>query len=351
MLFAEDNRSLTFAVCSSGSSLAEDLEQALIDGGFEKAVQSQPNLQFTVGFPTDFEFHPDSHSIIFEWNGYSCVKKGAVYFFSFANWHILCQLRSLGSSTDILLAFDHHSLTVQIPEQFLRLILMWCLRRLGWFESHAGCVDRQGNGFLLLGHSTAGKSSTVFGLIEQGWNFVSDDSVLVSSLPQESHQPPGFLARSFRRFFALRPETLHWYGTPISGHAHQTVKGKIQFNPSQLWPEQSQSNTRIRFLLALTRTTGQHTRILPLSPEAILTRLIPSSLWLMLDRETSPAHLAVFRTLASSCYGFELQLCPDVLQDRARLASLLDPEHLLRQGVAVRTVSDPCSTSPSSPSN
>lgn len=62
---------------------------------------------------------------------------------------------------------------------FFTLPLMEVMKRNGRFHLHAGCVAREGRGLLIAGPSGSGKSTLTAALITDGWEFVSDDMVLL----------------------------------------------------------------------------------------------------------------------------------------------------------------------------
>src|SRR6266550_1482677 len=70
----------------------------------------------------------------------------------------------------------------------------WCfgllklLRPLGIYTLHAaGLATQDGSGILLVGASGSGKSTLAIGMIREGWNYLSDDAVLLSYESQAVH--------------------------------------------------------------------------------------------------------------------------------------------------------------------
>lgn len=54
------------------------------------------------------------------------------------------------------------------------------LRFHGLYPLHAGAVERDGHGCLIIGSSGSGKSSMAIHLVRRGWGYVADDSVALS---------------------------------------------------------------------------------------------------------------------------------------------------------------------------
>ena len=81
------------------------------------------------------------------------------------------------------------------------------LRRAGLYQFHAGCVlqgENPGNrsAILLVGDSGSGKSTLTATLVRQGWNFVSDDNLMLCE------SAAGIEAWALRRYFTFDEATL-----------------------------------------------------------------------------------------------------------------------------------------------
>jgi hypothetical protein len=76
---------------------------------------------------------------------------------------------------------DHDSASPANVFYFVTVSLILMLRHLGYYAVHAACVERDGQGVLLVGRSDTGKSTTTINLVRHGWNYASDDSVVLFS--------------------------------------------------------------------------------------------------------------------------------------------------------------------------
>ena len=65
----------------------------------------------------------------------------------------------------------------------LTLALMETCKRFGRFPLHAAGLSRDGRGVLIPGTSGAGKSTTTVSLVRYGFDFLSDDTVFLTSEP------------------------------------------------------------------------------------------------------------------------------------------------------------------------
>src|SRR3712207_4309751 len=82
--------------------------------------------------------------------------------------------------------------------------LLELLRHRGLFHLHAAGLTRDGRGILLAGNTGAGKSTLTVSLVRSGWDFLSDDAVLLRAhaggvealaIPDEFHLDPALAHR------------------------------------------------------------------------------------------------------------------------------------------------------------
>jgi len=74
--------------------------------------------------------------------------------------------------------FDHpYHLRYEMIEFAVYLL---AARAQGWIPLHAACVGRVGKGVLIIGASGAGKSTVALHCMQQGMEFLAEDSVLIS---------------------------------------------------------------------------------------------------------------------------------------------------------------------------
>jgi hypothetical protein len=205
-------------------------------------------------------------------------------------------------------------------EFFLLSPLLFIMHRLGYFELHAGACVSGDSGYLLLGPSGSGKTTAMLSLIRSGWNYLSDDAIVVSRDPKGV-----ILARPLRRSFSLKPDHLERH-PELAAYATESLPGndKRRFDPRQIWPEQYSPEARPRFIIDCHVTDEETTRITPVSRAESLARLVGSTPWLMFDQSTAPAHLEMFRALAATCSGFEMRAGRDLLRNPDLMASLIE---------------------------
>lgn len=194
----------------------------------------------------------------------------------------------------------------------------------GHFDLHAAAVAWGERGYLLVGESGSGKSTTALALMQAGWQYLSDDAVLVHRIARQIE------TIGFRRPFSIdSAHAKRWPALAAYFEAAQTTPGESkQFvDPDHVYgPERRRAAVRPSVLLFTTVVDRPESRLVPLAPPAALARLIPQSAALAFNRRWAGAQLDALARLVEQASAYELQGGRDVLADpegfAARLAAL-----------------------------
>jgi hypothetical protein len=192
----------------------------------------------------------------------------------------------------------------------LTLAAAFLLGRLGRTLIHAAAVVGPGErGWLLVGGTFSGKTTCCVNLIRQGWDYLSDDHVVMcagDAGPGLEGWPRNFnLDRGFEE------------GSPIG------IRRRV--DPAEFGPGRWRSTAALGGLLFPTVGTEQRTRVERSSAPGALHRLLQQSPWLLGDPGTAPAVLDLLGT-AARLPAFDLLLGADALRDGRRVAELLERE-------------------------
>jgi hypothetical protein len=189
----------------------------------------------------------------------------------------------------------------------------------GFFDLHAAGVIHDNTGYLLIGHSGSGKSTTTLSLVHQGWDFVSDDALLLhrNSLSVE--------ALAFRTNFFIDPGlSLHWptlvehfEGPLVPGNAKRVIDMR------ELFPNQAQERVLPEVLIFTGIAQEAKSVLTPLSQSEALIRLLAQSASLSFNNENARNHLDVLKQLVSQTQSYQLQAGRDVYENPGKLAELL----------------------------
>ncbi len=164
------------------------------------------------------------------------------------------------------------------------------LRRYGLFDMHsAGVVEPEsGNGVLIVGPSSSGKSTLTMQLVSSGWSYLSDDELLLSL------EDGVVEARGFRSFFAVSEagaQSKHCFVLPSQRTEHASPRS-----------------------LLFTRLNGERrSELNPLTQAETMTRLLRACPWATYDKSIAGANLTLLSALARQARGYDLSAGRDLL--------------------------------------
>jgi hypothetical protein len=197
---------------------------------------------------------------------------------------------------------------------FLLVVVIFILRRDGRYHMHAGtAIDPHGRGWLLVGNSGSGKSTTTALLASRGWRVGTDD---IAFLTQSGDRTA---VQGFRSPIALRPGGYDHLAR--EGGIPLTRRGKTGFYPVDLGAEWVLS-VEPEFVV-LTALGEPPTRLEPISPRAAMKALIQSSPWVMFEATAAQEHLDLLARLGRQAACFQATLAPDLFTAPGALEDFL----------------------------
>jgi hypothetical protein len=191
----------------------------------------------------------------------------------------------------------------------LTLAAAFLLGRLGRTLVHAGAVVApDGRAWLLVGGTFSGKSTTCLNLIRQGWDYLSDDHVVLGP------GPDGVRVEGWPRKFNLDLG----YERGVSEGARRRV------DPSAWGPGRWRRSAPLGGLLFPRVEVGSPTALEAMRGAGALSGLLRQSPWLMADPGTAAGVLGLLREAAGTA-AFGLRLGADCYTARKQLLSVLEP--------------------------
>jgi len=194
------------------------------------------------------------------------------------------------------------------------------LHSLGYYALHAVGLCRGGRGYLLVGGSDSGKSTTALALVRQGWQPLSDDSLLL-------HEAGGTVrATGFRRDFCVDPDAADLF-PELAGRSwprQQSDPDKWRVDVAELYGVGNAGACEPRVLLFPEIGRCAESRLLPLPlPDALPLLLRHSAFPLHHDGPAAHAHVAAMGRLVKQCTVRRLVLGRDAIEATERVAELL----------------------------
>jgi len=182
--------------------------------------------------------------------------------------------------------------------------LLSLLRYRGFFALHAACLVNCGRGFLLVGESGSGKSTLTLALLEQGWRYLSDDSVLLR--PTADGRVDALAMR--QRLYVL-PDTAqqfekiaaYWRDCALSNGVKQFIQ------PEQIYTGQFKSHCMPKTIIFPKIVDEPRSRLVPVTEKSAGYRhLVNQSTLFAYDTQMTPRHLEILKMLLSQTRQYQL---------------------------------------------
>ncbi len=182
------------------------------------------------------------------------------------------------------------------------------MNRLNRALMHAAAVaPPEGNAWLFVGDTHSGKTTTTLNLIVAGWDYLSDDHVVLSRDEDDAPVVEGW------------PRTFHLDAGWRSGSPQHH---RVDFDPRQFTAAHRSRCTKLGGVLFPVVTANEPTRLVPITAARALTAFVRQSPWLMADRHAARSTLALFTAIAR-LPAYELHLGLDTFSNPALLAERL----------------------------
>jgi hypothetical protein len=202
-------------------------------------------------------------------------------------------------------------------------VLQAALRRCFLFDLHAACLIEPVScaGILFVGTSNSGKSSLAVRLARAGWQYLSDDMVLLN----ESSE--GIVTRGLRRHFAVSASSLancplhrldEALGAPVNSDP-----SKRRLDPTIIFPNAFAESCIPKMLCFLHLTGEKRSRVENIGQSEVMARLIKHNPWSSYDLIAARDHLRVLGSLVRQTKASVLFAGRDILDDPRQANKLL----------------------------
>lgn len=201
---------------------------------------------------------------------------------------------------------------------FLFLPFLTLFPRHGLYGVHANGLADGGVGYLIAGDSKHGKTTLSLALLREGWNYLSDDTVMLRASLR------GVEALSFRRGFACDEETAARY--PELAHSADPMswkKGKVLLDVEHVYAGRRLEHCHPGVVIFSEIGTGACTELLPLDQTSAFTRLVRHSPFTLQSASEVQRHAQILRGLVSQAHCYRLRLGADVYRAPATVSRLL----------------------------
>lgn len=193
-------------------------------------------------------------------------------------------------------------------------VLIFLLRRTGWHHIHAAAAtDPSDRGWLIVGDTHCGKSTTVALLGSLGWSVTTDDIAFLTRVGDRTS------VVGYRAPIALRDDVCRRVAP--NGGRRLERRAKVGY-----WPEELGTQWRPtvdpEFLL-FTSVGGSRTRTEAIGPAQALATLVRCSPWVIAEPEHADAHLDLITRLARQTRRYRVIVGEDLFAEPRRLEELV----------------------------
>ncbi|MGH7582293.1 MAG: hypothetical protein ACREL5_03595 [Gemmatimonadales bacterium] len=186
---------------------------------------------------------------------------------------------------------------------FLLITLIFLWKRHGYYHVHAAtAIDPHGRGWMLIGNSCSGKSTTTALLASRGWQVSTDDIAFLTSGGDRA------AVRGFRSRVALRAGGYELLQRP--GGTALTSRRKTGFWPEELgatWIPVVKPD-----IILFTSVAGERTMFRAATPQEIMQELLQWSLWVMFESTNAQEHLDLLAQLGRQAKCYRATFAPDL---------------------------------------
>jgi hypothetical protein len=263
---------------------------------------------------TEPPVHDVSGALVFNAPGLSAIKTESGYHLQSRGSSLTLDLRRGDAVGSLTSAFIEGPLEDQRGLFLFAFLLL--LSGRGLYGLHAAGVSLGDYGVLLAGSSGSGKTTLTCALARSGWQYLSDDAVLLRS------GGSGIEALAFGRPFHCAP-SLFRYFPELGREEPPSAQGKRLVDVGAVYPGQARSGFRPRTILFPEISSASTSRLIPLNHTATLLRLLGEGAGLLHNRDYMAAQMAILGDLARSARGFRLLHGADVHTNPSRISALL----------------------------
>ena len=193
------------------------------------------------------------------------------------------------------------------------LTLIFALRRVGWHHLHGATLEApDGNGWLLIGTSGSGKSTTAALLSKAGWRLGGDDALFLA------HRGSAIVAHPWRAPIGLRSDVVEMFGFEAAATA--TVAEEKRRTTLQSLGGHATALIEPRALALLSLSDRHSSRTVARQSEA-MAALLGQGAWIAMEHQFADPYLKVLEGLVRQSSSVNIRIGRDLGADAPRLFS------------------------------
>jgi len=242
-----------------------------------------------------------------------------IYLSDAHSWAQLETASGTGIGTISPLLLDHPHTLHWTVYGLLIFSLLILLHYRNLFSMHAAALVRKGRGVLFVAASGCGKSTMAYSLVRQGWQYLSDDLILLRA--GDAHVE----AFSFRKVFALNREAQELF--PELTSIAETQPGddeKVYLSMDLLYPSQEHNRCVPKVLIFPEIVDASRSQFVSIGKAEAMRYLLEQSGLLMLEPNLVPGHMALLGRLLAQTQHYRLMAGRDLKKEPLLIGSILE---------------------------
>jgi hypothetical protein len=212
-----------------------------------------------------------------------------------------------------------HETPSELKPDLVLYSLLIVLRHFEMYAMHAAGLVQNKTGCLFIAESNSGKSTIAFSLLRQGWDYLSDDSVLLRSNGES------IVALSLRRELCLDPDAVRYF-PELAKHwqAYPSTDGqKRPLDVKTLYPNQIVSSCIPRVLIIPEIVSDQTSQLIQLNKAETLFSLSRQSAISQMGSHKISGHMEILKRLINQSRQYRLLMGRDLKGNPALVSHIL----------------------------
>jgi len=207
------------------------------------------------------------------------------------------------------------------PLEFFSFVsepLVEMLKYSGLYSLHGAALRGRDMSVLVTGESGSGKTSTSLSLVENGFKYVSDDTLFIQKTNESVNVYPLYKSFNINQDIARRfPQLFNHKKTPVP-------KGiKIPIDISKIIPDSHLSCLKPEVIIFPRIISSTQSSIRPIGSMEAYRRLL-SQIILALDKNVAKKQLHVLELLVKQTRGFEMLSAKDLYENPGSILNMID---------------------------
>lgn len=226
-----------------------------------------------------------------------------------------------------------HTKTISSKYNFFMIGLIYLFSHQGLYDLHGAALSHHGTGYLFVGDSKSGKSSIAISLVRKGWNYASDDSLLLKATKNQVD------VLSFRKRFYIDPSRVSKYPEldVLIAMENYTDETKCFLDLDEVYPDRFQPVISPVFLLFTKITTKQKSAIQPVSKGMAFANILKQSASIFFNRQATNVQADILKKLINQCRCYELHAGRDLYDNPCEILNILPDRRQLEKDKPVKT--------------